>query len=260
MPIFNHANNADASGSNFYDGHTIINNYSSVVHFSLFSLGPMSRRSCNSTPNPSHITCDVDVAAEECVSIKTSRYHYSNTALNIDVAIAATVQITSLLVDSRNSSNSHHTLKLELESLYQILDLTKGAIREYEDRPLGQSLVNTIAPEVERCHVLLLALLAKVNDTWVGLILTSISHLWRLVWRRQWDGDELASLKRRLSRSRNSLGGFLMALNSYVSLRLCLSSHAETPPNYVNCAASHGSNLAMNYVLVMYPFTDFTIC
>lgn len=59
----------------------------------------------------------------------------------------------------------------------------------------------------------------NVQDGVVRHTSALISKLWRQVIRGQleWDGDELASVKRRLYDSQNSLGMCLMALNTYVS-------------------------------------------
>jgi len=98
--------------------------------------------------------------------------------------------------------------------LQQILTLTGLAIHEYCDTPLGQSLAETMAPEVERCSLALQELLDQVNATWLSL--ASIGDLWRQIWWGRWDGDEFNLLRKKLSHSRQSLERFLMALHSYV--------------------------------------------
>jgi hypothetical protein len=115
-----------------------------------------------------------------------------------------------------DSSNNHRNLQLELKTLRQILRLAKYPIKAYDGEPLGRSLTNAIIPEIERCQVLLSELLSKMQVTWVGLMCTLISSLWRQVFREQWLGDEHASWKRRLNNSQNSLAMIFVALNSYV--------------------------------------------
>ncbi|KIM74240.1 hypothetical protein PILCRDRAFT_709571 [Piloderma croceum F 1598] len=140
--------------------------------------------------------------------------HISDIHFAVDIAVGLIIRIARLLVDHEDPSNNRRDLKLELKLLYQTLTLTGLAIQEYNDRPLGQSLVNTIAPEVERSITVLSELLDKISGTGQGLLHTSISDLWRQVWWSRWAGDELASLKVELSHIRRLLGGFLSALNS----------------------------------------------
>jgi hypothetical protein len=146
----------------------------------------------------------------------------------VDIAVGLIIRIARLLVDHEDSDN-RRDLKLELKSLYQTLTLTSLAIQEYNDRPLGRSLVNTIAPEVERSTAVLSELLDRISGTGQGLFHTSISDLWRQVWWSRWAGDELASLKAKLSHIRRLLGGFLLALNSYVEILLF---HVFQPLNH----------------------------
>jgi hypothetical protein len=134
--------------------------------------------------------------------------------LAADTAVRLVIQITELSVDHKDLSDTYRDLEYELKLLHQTLILTGLAIREYNDRLLGESLANTIKPEMERCCMALLELLDKVNCTRQGLAFTSISDLWRPIFGSRWDGSELSSLKMQLGHIRRSLGGFLMALNS----------------------------------------------
>jgi hypothetical protein len=61
--------------------------------------------------------------------------------------------------------NDHHDLVLELESLHQTLTLTKFTIQKYDKTPLGQSMANTVAPEVKLCFAALQELLGSINGT-----------------------------------------------------------------------------------------------
>ena len=142
-------------------------------------------------------------------------YHSSTVISTIDSAAGLVIQIVQLLIGhARESPDIHCDLRLELTSLCQSLLLTRTAIQEYESRPLAQSLANTICPEVVRCRTVLHELLNKVIGTQQGLNSTRICSLWRPVWWSIWDGDELVSLKIKLSDSRKSLDAVLMALNS----------------------------------------------
>ena len=155
-------------------------------------------------------------------SARTIPYHSSTSNL-VDDAVGLIVNIA--LVDHSDSSKCHQDLKLELKALQQTLVLTDSAIRAYDDPPLGQILVNTVKPEIQRCRMALLELLNTVDGAWQGLAFTTIRDLWRPVFGMRWDGGELVSLKTRLHHFRTLLGGFLMALNSYV----VLVSHAFPP-------------------------------
>jgi hypothetical protein len=146
--------------------------------------------------------------------------HISDVHFAVDIAVGLIIRIARLLVDHEDPSNNRRDLKLELKLLYQTLTLTGLAIQEYNDRPLGRSLVNTIAPEVEQSTAVLSELLDRISSTGQGLLHTSISNLWRRVWWSRWDGDELVALKVKLSHIRRLLGGFLSALNSYAEILL----------------------------------------
>ena len=141
-------------------------------------------------------------------------YQSSDIGAVLDTASSLAVRITKLLVDHRASSNNDRDLELELKSLLQALTLTGLAVQEYADRPLGQSLARTITPEAKRCCMVLQELFDKLNSTWPHLSSTSFSGLWCHIWQRQWDGNELASLRKELFYRRKSLEGALMALHS----------------------------------------------
>jgi hypothetical protein len=150
--------------------------------------------------------------------------------LGLESAIGLIIQITDLLIDPRNHSNTHWDLVLELKSLQQTLTLTALAIQEYENRPLGRSVANTITPELARCYNVLQELLSRVKDTWHGLKFTIVGDFWCPIWWSRWDGNEFYPLRIKLSNSRRSIEGFLMALHSYVSHTFQASSSAEIPP------------------------------
>jgi hypothetical protein len=173
-----------------------------------------------------------------------SEVHYA-----VDTAVGLIIQIASLLVDHSDSANNYRDLKLELKSLYQTLTLTGLAVQEYIDKPLGRSLAYTIMPDVERCTAVLSELLDKVSGTGQGLLHTSISDLWRRVWWSRWSGDELATLKVKLSHIRILLGGFLSALNSCVALLF----HTFPSLKHYIYQVSHGWTLEANYAQGMCP-------
>ena len=131
----------------------------------------------------------------------------------VDINIGLIVQILRLLVgpEGEQSADRNRHLRLELETLSESLVLTGAAIQEYR-------LINALTPEVDRCRVVLEELLDRVIGTRGGLSWTSIGSLWNSVWRSRWYGDELESLRTKLSESRESFYAFLMALNSYVLL------------------------------------------
>lgn len=210
---FNHANNIDARSSIFNDSsnRTIINYPTYITFFG--SIQASQPRLDNSSYNPLTPT-DPETSSQKWLFTAPNRS--SQTNLTIKTAMYVIIQIKNLSTDRRDSWNYHAASTLELERIDEVLDLTRRAIEEYTDRPLGQHLANMIAPEVEQCLAVLQALLAKIGVTRNGLFLTSINHLWHLVWRRQWDGDEMTVLKRGLYSSWNSLCRFLIALNSYV--------------------------------------------
>lgn len=202
--FFSQATGTDASRSSFYDM-SVVNN----VSFSLFSSGGTPRPH---TLNGIYLSSGSDTSVQEC-NIETLPSYY-RTVLHVELALSLLFRILYSLDDCTDSSNSYKALRLELELLYLVLDLSKHAVQEYEDKPLGQSLAHTITPEVKRCYSLLHVLLTRINGTRDGLILTRISWLWRPVLWKRWEGDELISLKRDLSNIRNSLGGLLVALKS----------------------------------------------
>ena len=172
---------------------------------------------CNFSNDLSRPASDPEILSQRSLKHPITAYHPSEAVSTVETAAGLIVQITNLLTDS---SNNCRALAFESKSLHQTLTLAGLAIREYGNRPLGQGLANTFAPEVERCRVVLLELLDRINGTRRGLAFTSISNLWRPVFGSRWDGNELASLKKKLCHIRRSLGGLLMALNSYV---LCAS-------------------------------------
>jgi hypothetical protein len=159
-------------------------------------------------------------ASNHEVRLSRRGFHNSANSLSevadaVDTAVYLIIRITSLLIDPEDPSHSRRDLTLELKSLHQTLTLIRLAIQEYDDRPLGQSLANTVTPEVQRCSAILSELLDKVNGTGLRLLHTSIKDLWRPVWWSRWTVDEeVASLKTKLRDIRISLGGILSALNS----------------------------------------------
>ena len=135
----------------------------------------------------------------------------------VGIATSLILEIINLLIEHANQSPvERRELMLELKALYEVLVLTDTAIQEYENRPLGHSLVNVVTHEVIRCSVVLEDVLERVSGTREGLDRTKIGGLWPSVWWRRWNGDELSWLRKKLFHSQQLLGGFLIALNSYV--------------------------------------------
>jgi hypothetical protein len=130
----------------------------------------------------------------------------------IEATVGHVAKITKLLIDRRVPSDSH--LVPELKLLQQTLILHQLAIQAYSDRPLGQTLANTINPAVKQCNVVLQELLNSVSSTWPNSI--GIGDGWgsTSTWWNGWDENELALLKGCLCRVRRPLGKMLLALNS----------------------------------------------
>src|SRR6202020_597586 len=99
--------------------------------------------------------------------------------------------LSNSLIGPIDSTNNHRDLEHMLKRLRQILCIVNRAIELYDNR---QSLTYAITQEVGKCRVLLSELRDRVHGTWVGLMCTRISDVWRQVFRERWDGDELGSL------------------------------------------------------------------
>lgn len=204
--VFHNCRNIDTRESTFISiGGDQINHYycaSGVVH--------NSPSGCNlSSNNISLLTTHSKIPPER------RTVYYSGRAVSLTThAIFLVNQISNTLSNLTDSSNNY----LDLEHLRITLQLVGRAIELYHNRPFGRSLTNAITPEVWLCEELLQELHGRVHGTWVGLLCTRISDVWRLVFRGQWVGDEFASLKRRLRDNRKSFENVLTVLNLYVSL------------------------------------------
>jgi hypothetical protein len=122
-------------------------------------------------------------------------------------------------MNCRQLSVGYWDLALELESLQKTLTLTRLVIQVYENKPLGNSLANTITPEILRCFAVLQELLNNLNGTCVDLSITSVSGVLRQIQRWFWceeDEEKFTLLREQLSVSRQSFQGLLIALRSYV--------------------------------------------
>jgi hypothetical protein len=142
---------------------------------------------------------------------------------DVDTTTGLIEQIIPLLIDHSYVSRNCWDLAIELESLHQTLTLTKLAIHKYEDTPLSQNLANIIAPEVKQCSAALQKLWDSLDGTWLNFSITSIGALWRRIWCGDQDEVGLASSRKMLSVSRQSLQVLLVTLHSYVSLFPILS-------------------------------------
>lgn len=210
---FDHPANFDARGGTFNNVHHDQHNNTTInvqIYFTLFGS--------KQTPHNVPLSSSNDQSRPKLSQGKASvtSPHSSDTTSVINIAVGLIVQITDLLIDRRDRSNNRRDLSHELKSLQQTLTLTGLAIRAYEESPLGHCLAHAIAPEISRCCGVLRELLDRVHNTWLGLDLTTIGELWRPVWWGRWDGDELVSLKNKLSVVRKSFERVLMALHSYV--------------------------------------------
>lgn len=195
--VFDNCRNIDARESTFISIGNQVNHYccaSSVVH---------------NSNNLSLLTTYSKILPE-----RRTVYRPGHVGSLTKHAIFLVNQISGALGSPTDSSNNY----LDLERLRITLQLVGCAIELYGNRPFGRSLTNAITPEVLLCEELLLELHGRVHGTWVALVCTRISDVWRLVFRGQLVGDEFASLKRRLRDNRKSFENVLKALNLYVSL------------------------------------------
>lgn len=228
MSILTHSRDVDASHANIsfatrdqtnYSGPTTNNSY--FLSFSLF--GPVNhiyRASQDSESSP----YDNDFQAAESDALHPNKpdprphttYQPTDCYVAIREAYVFIDRILAALGDPTDSLNYSYDLYSMLKTFRQIFCLTKYAVKAYKDTPLGHSLANVITPEVRYCCALLSELHDRIHDSWIPLVCTRIGHLWRHIFRRSWEGDELASLKSRLRHSEHSLGAFLIALKSYV--------------------------------------------
>jgi hypothetical protein len=119
-------------------------------------------------------------------------------------------KIRSLICCDLPSTTSRVSLELELEHLYQILQLTAMAIKAYEYTQLGQSLAQLINPYLLRCIKVLRELCEAIELYQRSHRPTSIWFLWRIVW---WYGYEGRKPRDELSICRRSLAMFVKALN-----------------------------------------------
>ena len=145
-------------------------------------------------------------------------YSPSDVVSIIDTAVSFIDQIADILLmeNTQLSSTGHRDLALELESLQKTLTTSRLVIHKYDDQPLGQSLSNAIAPEVVQCLLALGELVESVDRVWPDFSITSIGGLCRHLWWTTLVRNELCLLRKKLSYSRQSLQGLLMALQSYV--------------------------------------------
>jgi hypothetical protein len=144
------------------------------------------------------------------------RYPSSDVVLDVDTATGLIDEITCFLIGRKRSWSNRRDLVAELESLHQLLTLTNLTIQKYGNTPLGQSLVNMIDPEIKQCSAALQKLVDSVNGTWLDFTITNVSGFWRRIWCGELGGDKLASLRKQLSHSRQSLQVLLVTLDSYV--------------------------------------------
>jgi hypothetical protein len=194
-------------GSTFnYVGHDQLNNFNHVIVINNISNSPtgLVHHHRQQTTNTGTLPQD----------ILTPKRHLSSVVSTTDFAIRLIVDIVYLL--HTESSYECQQLERALKSLCQTLYLTKLAILAYECTPLGQSLTETIRPEVEQCCGVLGEILDKINHYQENLKSTRISSLWRQVWASGRSVGELQSLRTKLSSHHDALNTFLMALNSYV--------------------------------------------
>ncbi|KIM74362.1 hypothetical protein PILCRDRAFT_828352 [Piloderma croceum F 1598] len=202
-----------------------INNttYHQTVYFSLFGSPQADRHVPISLSNhlPRLISSPETLPPRSLVACRSS-----DAVFVVDNTTGLIDQITRFLLDRNHSSNDRRDLALELESLHQTLTLIKLTIQKYNDTPLGQSLANLITPEVNGCSAALQALLDSTEDIRLCLSSTSISHLWRQVWRPMLRDKFTLLLRKKLSYSRQLFQELLVTLHSVALTELGTELHA----------------------------------
>jgi hypothetical protein len=161
MSAFNQPGNVDTRYSNYYQANTTAN-------FCLFGFFTAESRQTANNIQDNHskelsrptlcngLKSQRGVAAKSCHSLD---------ALSIiNIAVGLIAQLAEKLIRRGDPSNN------QLRSLNQTLTQLGIAIQVYDGRPLGQSLANTITPEVEQCVVLLRVWLHNVGKREVALI------------------------------------------------------------------------------------------
>jgi hypothetical protein len=130
------------------------------------------------------------------------------------------LQLIAEIVPSLDRASAYSALGAELELLEYTLKLTGLGIDAYRGTQLGCNLAKTINPELVHCRGMLQKLLCEINHYRQTLWYTPIRLFWHLVFHWSVKLDELGSGSRRetLSRCRNNLGIFVMALHSWVLL------------------------------------------
>jgi hypothetical protein len=210
--MFSHAGHVDARGSNFT--HADRDQYIVQNTIIIDSSIPEQERNqlfCDLCHVPRSLTSTPRVSSQTC--FLTQAYRFETGCTN-DIAFGLIDKIEQLMAD-RAIDNDHH-LKHDLDTLRQLLTLTRLAIDVFRPTPLGRSLAECIDLEVERCCTVLQELLDSIRTYRQGLFATYIRDLWYNVWWSGWGEDELLSLRTKLLENRKSLEGFLMALQSYV--------------------------------------------
>jgi hypothetical protein len=230
-----HVGPFDARHSTFYHAgrdQTMIHNYNILIISPGGSRQRPPRIAVDTANTTSSFICSPEFLPGSLVA-----YSSPNALALISAAVGSIDQITELLMDNRQSSSGHRDLALELESLQRSLTLTRLAIQRYDNTPLGRSLANTIIPEVLKCFLVLQDLFNNVDGTWLDFNITTVGGLCRRIWWDLWDGDQFASLRKKLCHSRQSLQALLMALRSYVLLVLHTQSAEITSLSiiYIKC-------------------------
>ena len=139
----------------------------------------------------------------------------SGSTHDVDIATGLIAQM-QLLLNQRPSSHRCRDLEFELESLRQTLTLIKCTIQRYNYTPLRQSLSNIVTPEFKLCVTTMQKLRESFADTRLDISVSIVGGLLRRFWWSDGDGDGINLLRDKLSSSRYSLLGLLIALHSCV--------------------------------------------
>jgi hypothetical protein len=197
MSAFNQAGNVDARHGIHYQTNITANCYCLLPGFftadSRQTVGNIQdnySKELSRPTLPNGLKSQLGIGAKNC--------HSSDALAVFGTAVGLIAQLTEGLIRRGDPSNN------QLGSLKQTLSQLSFAIQVYRGRPLGQSLANTITPEVKQCVDLLQELIDMVNDPCCQFLQKPLN-------------EREVALTRDLSFRQTSLDGLLIALHSYAS-------------------------------------------
>lgn len=136
-------------------------------------------------------------------------HHYHSAC---DLASNLIVEVVRLLKDLTKFSVDYQYLHVVLlQPLHRTLFLAGLAVRAFKDTPLGPNLDIAVASEAEQCQAILQKMVDNITCYRRILYSTPIRDLWPPF---LWSASKVHALAWTLSARRESLGLFLVALNS----------------------------------------------